>query len=387
MPVSGFEARGSAAGMRRFLKKKAALAFGGLLIVTAAYLCWWPVPVEPVSWQAPEAPGYVGPHARNSRLAEFTLVDLNGDTGPEHILFGDDGRLYTGVDGGTILRMEPDGGAQEVFANTGGRALGMDFDAAGNLIVADALKGLLSVDPAGNVSVLNTEVAGTAIGFADAVVVADSGRIYVSDATQRFPPSRWNDAGMTEQAAALDILENSCTGRILEYDPQSRATRVVADGFSFANGVALSGDQHSLFVAETGRYRIWRIPVDGDALDVRDSHPGVDVLLENLPGFPDNLMRGDDGRIWVGFAGPRMPMLDKLSARPFWRKLIVRLPGFLRSSGRGFGHIMAFTEEGDIVRDLQDPDGSFPTTTGATEYGNRLYLHTLNDLGLAWVSQ
>jgi sugar lactone lactonase YvrE len=252
--------------MNRSLKKRAAFVVAGLLVLTTAYLCWWPVPVEPVSWQAPPAPGYVGPHAANNRLADYTLVDLNGETGPEHILFSDDGRLYTGVNGGRILRMNADGSGQEVFVNTGGRVLGMDFDAADNLIVADAYKGLLSVDPAGNVSVLTTEAAGAAIGFADAVVVAENGLIYFSDASQRFPPSRWNEAGMTEHAADLDIFENSCTGRILEFDPQSRATRVVADGLSFANGVALSADEQSLFVAETGRYRIWRISVDCETM-------------------------------------------------------------------------------------------------------------------------
>ena len=30
---------------------------------------------------------------------------------------------------GNLLRMEPDGAKQEVFANTGGRVLGFDFDA------------------------------------------------------------------------------------------------------------------------------------------------------------------------------------------------------------------------------------------------------------------
>jgi hypothetical protein len=30
---------------------------------------------------------------------------------------------------GNIVRMNPDGSAQEVFANTGGRVLGFDFDA------------------------------------------------------------------------------------------------------------------------------------------------------------------------------------------------------------------------------------------------------------------
>jgi sugar lactone lactonase YvrE len=52
----------------------------------------------------------------------------------------------------------------------------------------------------------------------------------------------------------LDIIEQSSTGRILKYDPELKTTRIVAKGFSFANGVALSHDENSLFVSETGKY-------------------------------------------------------------------------------------------------------------------------------------
>ena len=41
--------------MRKILTV-AVLAPGAL----AAYLLLWPVPVQPVAWQAPQAPGYVG---------------------------------------------------------------------------------------------------------------------------------------------------------------------------------------------------------------------------------------------------------------------------------------------------------------------------------------
>ena len=45
---------------------------------------------------------------------------------------------------------------------------------------------------------------------ADAVVVAQSGKIYFSDASTRFGPAKW---GSTYEAAVLDIIEQSATGR------------------------------------------------------------------------------------------------------------------------------------------------------------------------------
>ncbi len=363
---------------------KKSYIIGLILLALAAYFTLWPVPIEPVSWNAPPAPGYTGPHAVNSRLAGLKMIPLGKEVGPEHIAIGPDGKLYTTVLSGNILRMNPDGGALEVFVNTGGRVLGFDFDAAGNLIAADVDRGLLSISPDKKITVLADRVGSDPIRYADAVVVATNGKIYLSDASMRFAPAQW---GGTFEASILDFLEQSCTGRILEYDPATKKTRVVARGFSFANGVALSGNGQALFVNETGKYRVWKISVRADNLDVARPGPLARVLLDNLPGFPDNLMRGRDGKIWVGFAKPRSAIADKFSTKPFMRKLTIRLPRALWPVPKPYGHVIAFTEDGRIVADLQDPTGAYPETTGVTETPDRLYIQSLHAKAIGWLSK
>jgi len=104
----------------------------GLVLATVvAYLCFWPVPIEPVSWRAPTPPGFTGPYAPNTRLANLRAIDIGNEVGPEHIAIGPDGKLYAAMEGGTLLRMDPDGGKREVFAKTGGRVLGW-LDAPGH---------------------------------------------------------------------------------------------------------------------------------------------------------------------------------------------------------------------------------------------------------------
>ena len=354
-----------------------------VLVALAAYLALWPVPIRAVAWQAPAAPGYAGPHAANNKLAGLTLIPLGAEAGPEHIVLARDGKLYAAMASGNIVRMNPDGSAQEVFASTGGRVLGFDFDATGRLIAADAVKGLLAVAFDRKITLLTDKVGDDPIRYADAVVVAKStGKIYFSDASGRFAPSQW---GGTFEAAVLDILEQACTARILEYDPAANTTRIVAKGFSFANGVALSSDEQMLFVAETGKYRVWKIAVAASDLDVnKGASAQASVLFDNLPGYPDNLMRGQEGRIWVGFSGPRSPDVDAMAGEPFLRELTLRLPRKLWPLPKRHGHVMAFSEDGKVVADLQDPSGAYPETTGVTETADKLYVQNLHLNVLGW---
>ena len=361
--------------------KKIAWAVAAAVLALAAYLSLWPVPIKAVSWQAPAAPGYAGAHAVNDRLAGLNLISLGAEAGPEHVVLAKDGKLYAAVASGNILRMNPDGSAQEVFASTGGRVLGFDFDASGNLIAADAIKGLLSISPERKVTLLADQVGGDPIRYADAVVVAGNGKIYLSDASRRFAPGQW---GGTYEAAVLDIIEQAATGRILEYDPATKATRIVASGLSFGNGVVLSRDERMLFVTETGKYRIWKIAVAADKVDITSGSPQASVLFDNLPGYPDNLMRGQDGRIWVGLSGPRSAQVDAMAQKPFLRELTLRLPRALWPLPKPYGHVFAFTEEGQVVADLQDPTGAYPLTTGVTETADRLYVQNLHLKVLGW---
>jgi YD repeat-containing protein len=362
--------------------KKIVLTIVAILFLLAAYLTLWPVPIKPVSWNAPMPPGYVGFHAVNTKLANLNIISLGKEEGPEHIAIGKDGKLYTTVASGNILRMNPDGSAQEVFVNTGGRVLGFDFDASGNLIAADVNNGLLSISPDKKITLLTDKVNGDPIRYADAVVVAKSGKMYLSDASARFAPKDW---GGTFEASVLDILEQSSTGRILEYDPANKTTRIVAKGFSFANGVALSSDEQTLFVNETGKYRVWKISVSAKDLDIFIPSDQAEVLFDNLPGYPDNLMRGLNGKIWLGFAKPRNLTIDKLATKPFMRKLTLRLPRSMWPLPKSYGHVIAFTEDGKVVADLQDPSGAYPETTAVTETADRLYIQSLHAKGLGWM--
>ena len=150
-----------------------------------------------------------------------------------------------------------------------------------------------------------------------ALAVADDGTIYVSDASVKFGAEQF---GGTYESSLLDIMEHGGHGRVIAYNPASGEAEVIIDSLQFANGVAISDDQDYLLIAETGSYRILRHWLRGPAAG------RTEVILDNLPGFPDNINNGMHGRFWVGLVAPRNEWLDALSGRPFLRKVVQRLP-------------------------------------------------------------
>jgi sugar lactone lactonase YvrE len=367
--------------------RKAAAVVAVVLVAAIAYLTLAPVPIEPVVWQAPAAPGYTGPHAQNTRLARLQHFAIGNEEGPESIALGPDGKLYAAVASGAIVRVNADGSGFEKWAATGGRVLGIEFDAQGRLIAADVMRGVVAIDRVGKVELL-TDAAGDPIRYANSVAVAKSGRIYFTDSSRRFGPKEW---GGTFNASVHDIFEHSATGRVLEYDPATGRTRTVMGDLCFANGVALSSDESRVLVVETCEYRIWSVDPAANNLSAKTAAAAASaqarILLSNLPGYPDNLTRGRDGRIWLGLVKPRGAAVDKLSARPFVRKVVMRLPKSWWPVPPNYGHVIAFNDAGTIVADLQDPRGAYPETTGVTETADRLYIQSLNAKSIGWLSK
>src|SRR5918996_3519632 len=67
------------------MARKVLAAAGVILALVAVYMLVWPVPVDPVAWQAPGAPGYGGPFTRNERLKAMETLPIGDNHGPETV--------------------------------------------------------------------------------------------------------------------------------------------------------------------------------------------------------------------------------------------------------------------------------------------------------------
>lgn len=329
--------------------------FGFLLTATA--------PIDPAPYSPLQTPPLTGALAPNNLLEKAELLALGLINGPEEIALDGQGRIYAGTQDGKIMRIMPDGKA-EVFADTGGRPLGMQFDKNGNLIVCDAYKGLLSLGPEGNIRVLAVAAEGIPFKFTDAVDISESGRIYFTDASYKYGQDQY----------LYDLLESRPYGRLMSYDPSSGRTEVLLKGLYFANGVALSKNEDFLLVNETYRYRITRYWLKGPKAGTHD------LFMDNLPGFPDNISGNGRGVFWLALFTVRNPVADAMHPYPFLKAQLSKLPKIFWPRPKPYGLVLAINENGQVVESLHEPSGKhLREITSARQYGEFLYLGSLHN--------
>ena len=350
--------------------KTAFKAIAVIFCVLIAWLLLWPTPVEPVAWEAPAAPPLEGAYGPNNILSKVTRIEIESGYGPEDVAVDAMGFIYGGTQQGKILKFHPETHKAEEFADTGGRPLGLHFNAGGDLIVADAFKGLLRIAPQGKLEVLSTEAGGVPFLFTDDLDIAADGTIYFSDASYKYDQHHYK----------LDAIEHQPNGRLLAYYPETRQTEILLDKLHFANGVAVSPDQQFVLVNETWEYRVTRYWIAGERKGQSE------VFLENLPGFPDGISCNGVDTFWVALASPRNPLLDNLSGKPFLRKVISRLPEFMQPKAIPFAFVLGADVNGRITHNLQEPSGKpFHMITSVQQHGDTLWLGSLEEPALAFL--
>jgi len=336
-----------------------------LFALGLALLILWPSPIDAVAFKPEPIPALTGPYNSNNALHEMEKIYVDQCKGCEDLAPNPDGSIYAGDIQGNIKLLE--GGIDKILTNTGGRPLGIDYDTLRNLlIIADAHRGLLSWDGS-QLDVLTTASDGLEMRFTDDVDVGPDGKYYFSDASSKY--------GYEE--TMLDIMEHRGHGRLCVYDPNTGITSTLLDGLQFANGVATSPDSNFVLVNETGSFCVRKYWLKG-------SRAGQDeVILGNMPGFPDNISQGEEGIFWLTLINPRTEDLQSLSNNAFLKELIVKIPGLTESAVPDpYGFILGIDGSGEIVYNYQDDDPKLLQITSVQQYGDELYFGSLVDNGI-----
>ncbi len=314
--------------------------------------------------------GKGGPFEQNDRLRNVSLIGLGRIEAPEDVILDRNDVLYAGSRHGDIMRFfPPDYERMEVFAHIGGQPLGMAFDKEDNLYVCIGGMGLYRIKPDGTVEKATDETNrslysvndDSRLRLADDLDITDDGLIFFSEATVRYEMDEW----------PVDGLEARGNGRIICYDTKTGTTHTALRGLKFPNGVAVASDGQSILFAETFGCSIKRYwfagPRKGD----------VEIVMDNLPGYPDNINLASDGNYWLALVGMRSPSLDLAWKMPgFRRRMAKRVPvDEWLFPNINTGCVVKFNEQGKILESFWDLKGlNHPMITSMREHRGYLYL-------------
>ncbi|MDT5202272.1 MAG: hypothetical protein QOH34_3794, partial [Mycobacterium sp.] len=241
----------------------------------------------------------------------------------------------------------------------------------GRLLICDSHRGLLRYDPAtGAMETLVAQVAGRALTFCSNVVESSSGTIFFTESTSRFHYEYYKGS----------VIEGRPTGSLFRRDPDGTVS-VLASGLHFANGVTLTADESALVFAETTACRVSKYWLTGEAAG------SITPLATDLPGYPDNISTGLDGRIWVAMVSERNRLNEWLGPRaPVVRRLLWRLPYRWLPNPKPLAWVVAFDpDDGRVVTQLRALHPDFGLATGVVETPGRLWLGRIGGAGVCYL--
>lgn len=327
--------------------------------------------IRPVKLPATAPPPLTGAWSpADTRLDDVELLTLPTGHGPEDVAVGGDGQIYSGTHQGQLWRWPAGaraGAVPDLIATTGGRPLGIEIDPRdGSLVVCDAYRGLLRVTGDGTVTGLTHRAGGRRILLCNNAAVTRDGVVYFTDSSSRFPLSHWR----------RDLLEHRPNGRLLAFDPGSGRTDVVAEGFHFPNGVALTPDEDAVLLCETVAHRLVRVSLPD----------GTVRVLGDLPAYPDNMAPVGDGTYWIALASPRVALAERLLPHPWLRRVAAVLPQRLQPQPLPYPMAALVDGDGAVLRVLHGPAGRYVMATGVRQHGDTLWLGSLTEKAIARVS-
>lgn len=201
----------------------------------------------------------------------------NGLDHPEGLAFDRHGFLWAGGEAGQIYRISADGKSVETIATTGGFNLGLAFSPEGWLLVCDCTQHKLwRVDPAtGKVSLFADKSEGRPLGHVNFPVFDRAGRVYVSES------GTWGKRD----------------GAVHRFSPEGKGEPWIGN-ISFANGLALDAAESALYVVQSTKENVLRVPIRADG---RAGRPAV--FASSVAHVPDGLAFDAQGSLYVSCYG------------------------------------------------------------------------------------
>jgi hypothetical protein len=172
----------------------------------------------------------------------------------------------------------------------------------------------------------------------DNLAISEDGRrIYFSE------PFAYENASVRD--AIHEAMALARNGRLWRHDLDTGATRLIAEGFHFINGVLYDPHpgqprQESVLVTQTSLFRVTRFYVNGPKAG------SAEVVIDGLPGMPDGMDRDAEGRIWLAMFASRSRLLTWAHKNAWIKPLLMRLPTAFLMSQAGHTGVVVLSPDG-----------------------------------------
>ena len=145
-------------------------------------------------------------------------------------------------------------------------------------------------------------VNGKPLVSANAISATGDGRLIITDGSENHPVALWKN----------DLMELGRSGRVVEWDLASGATREVATGLAYAFGACTTGSdgEAAIWACESWRHRVVTV---GGAQSGR-------AVIDSLPGYPSRITPAASGGYWLTAFILRTQLVEFVLREPEFRK-------------------------------------------------------------------
>jgi sugar lactone lactonase YvrE len=196
---------------------------------------------------------------------------------PEGVAVHADGSIWCGTEWGDLLRISADGGTLEKMGSTGGFALGIAFDSAGNCFICDLKHAAVFRWDAKTRQTVRFTPEGILVPNYP-VVDEKRGVLYVSDSRG----------------------EGNLGPGVFRYDLRTGEGGAWSSApMNFANGMAMARDGQGLYVIESHVPQLSYVPINGDG-----SAGTPQVAVAGIRNVPDGVAVDADGTLYISCYEP-----------------------------------------------------------------------------------
>jgi gluconolactonase len=199
--------------------------------------------------------------------------------------------VFSDIPNNRMMRFDDTDGSVSTFRFPSNNSNGNTSDRQGRLITCEHLgRRVVRTEHDGSLTVLAERFEGKRLNSPNDVVVDSGGAVWFTD------PSYGIDLDYEGQRAESEI--GGCN--LYRIDPSSGRLEVAADDFIQPNGLAFSGDESHLFVADTGATHVEEGPRHIRKFSVSNGKlNGGNVISTSSSGLYDGFRIDRIGNIWT----------------------------------------------------------------------------------------